>query len=431
MGGVEMHIYSLGVCLLQRGHKVVVVTHSYGTRTGVRYLHPGLKVYYIPLRDVYQQTTFPTVVSNIGLYHSIFVREQIELVHAHQAFSTLSHEMIFVSNVVGLPTVFTDHSLFGFADASSILMNKILKLTLAGTRHAICVSHTGKENTVLRGAFDPYRVSVIPNAADSSVFFPNPGARDPSRVTVVVVSRLAYRKGIDLLVSVIPRLCQMFPTLHFIIGGDGPMRINLEEMRERHNLHERVEMLGALHHTEVQPVLTRGDIFLNSSLTEAFCTAVLEAASCGLVVVSTCVGGVPEVLPDDMVHLARPEPNDMVGAVCAAIERVQTNRVDPSTFHSRLKQMYSWANVAERTERVYTHVLQSPQPSLLDKLHCYSNCGPFAGKLFCCMFAFVWLVWKLLQLLDDSHTDICPEFPPPVTVAAAAPRTGVRRAGRR
>lgn len=62
-----------------------------------------------------------------------------------------------------LQVVFTDHSLFGFADASSILVNKLLKCCLADVSAAICVSHTSKENTVLRAALPPHLVSVIPN----------------------------------------------------------------------------------------------------------------------------------------------------------------------------------------------------------------------------------------------------------------------------
>ena len=48
MGGVEMHQYQLAQCLLQRGNKVVILTHFYGERQGVRYLANGLKVYYLP-----------------------------------------------------------------------------------------------------------------------------------------------------------------------------------------------------------------------------------------------------------------------------------------------------------------------------------------------------------------------------------------------
>jgi len=46
------------------------------------------------------------------------------------------------ARTMGIKAVFTDHSLFGFADASSIVTNKVLKFSLAGVNHAICVSHT-------------------------------------------------------------------------------------------------------------------------------------------------------------------------------------------------------------------------------------------------------------------------------------------------
>lgn len=51
--------------------------------------------------------------------------------------------------------------------------------------------------------------------------------------------------------------------VRFIIGGDGPKRVRLEEMREKHSLQDRVEMLGAVPHTQVRSVLISGHIFLN------------------------------------------------------------------------------------------------------------------------------------------------------------------------
>lgn len=44
VGGVENHVYMLSQCLLNSGHHVVIVTHAFGDRTGVRYLTNGLKV---------------------------------------------------------------------------------------------------------------------------------------------------------------------------------------------------------------------------------------------------------------------------------------------------------------------------------------------------------------------------------------------------
>lgn len=40
-----------------------------------------------------------------------------------------------------------------------------------------------------------------------------------SQVTIVVVSRLAYRKGVDLLVAVAPRICKLFPNVRFLVGS--------------------------------------------------------------------------------------------------------------------------------------------------------------------------------------------------------------------
>lgn len=293
-GGVESHIYYLSQCLIQLGHKVVVMTHAYGNRSGVRYMTGGLKVYYIPWRPFIMQNTLPTLFGTLPIVRTILVRERISVVHGHQAFSTLCHEALMHARTMGYKSVFTDHSLYGFADVGSIHMNKVLQFTLADIDQAICVSHTSKENTVLRSGIAPEKVFVIPNAVDTAMFIPASKRPSYDEIVIVVISRLVYRKGADLLVEVIPEVCRLHPNVRFVIGGDGLKRVRLEEMREKHYLQDKVEMLGAVPHAQVRSVLVSGHIFLNSSLTEAFCIAILEAASCGLLTVSTRVGGVPE-----------------------------------------------------------------------------------------------------------------------------------------
>ena len=170
--------------------------------------------------------------------------------------------------------------------------------------------HESIRNPQCRCFFPHFFASLllITNLVDASIFTPDQSARYPSHtINIVILSRLVYRKGIDLVVDAIPELCNTYPNVHFIIGGDGPKRLILEEMREKFDLHHRVEMLGAVPHSKVRDVLVRGHIFLNCSLTESFCIAILEAACCGLFVVTTGVGGVPEVLPPDMVKYAKPE----------------------------------------------------------------------------------------------------------------------------
>ncbi|PRD23061.1 UNVERIFIED_CONTAM: Piga [Trichonephila clavipes] len=100
-------------------------------------------VYYLPVWVVYNQCTLPTLFTTFPLMRDILLRERISIVHGHSAFSALAHEAIIHAKTMGLKAVFTDHSLFGFADASAIITNKLLQMTLSICNHVVCVSHTG------------------------------------------------------------------------------------------------------------------------------------------------------------------------------------------------------------------------------------------------------------------------------------------------
>ena len=133
------------------------------------------------MQTFYNQVTLPTLLTAFPALRQILLREGITLVHGHGAFSALCHEGILHAGTMGLHTVFTDHSLFGFADGSSILTNKFLEVVLTDIHHVICVSYTSKENTVLRASLQPNMVSVIPNAVDASCFTPDPSQAHPER----------------------------------------------------------------------------------------------------------------------------------------------------------------------------------------------------------------------------------------------------------
>ncbi|KAL8645077.1 MAG: hypothetical protein Q9226_007463 [Calogaya cf. arnoldii] len=458
-GGIESHIYQLSTKLIDRGHKVVIITHAYKGRTGVRYLTNGLKVYHVPFLVIYRETTFPTVFSFFPIFRNIVLREEIEIVHGHASLSSFCHEAILHARTMGLRTVFTDHSLFGFADAASILTNKLLKFTLSDVDHVICVSHTCKENTVLRASLDPLMVSVIPNAVVAENFAPlghhktgsnrtmgvYPGTITPPPprplgpndiITIVVISRLFYNKGTDLLIAAIPRILASDPNVRFIIAGSGPKAIDLEQMLERRVLQDKVELLGPVRHEEVRDVMVRGHIYLHPSLTEAFGTVIVEAASCGLYVVCTRVGGIPEVLPQHMTKFAKPEEDDLVAETGKAIAALRANKVRTERFHEQVKMMYSWTNVAERTERVYDGITGALSEedfygdnsgsswsatrgragvqsfALIDRLKRYYGCGVWAGKLFCLCVIIDYLIFKFLEVwAPRTDIDIAKNWP--------------------
>ena len=124
---------------------------------------------------------------------------------------------------LGKKVVFTDHSLFGFGDAASIHINKVLKWSISNVDACICVSHVNKDNLSLRAAVDPSIIYVIPNAVDTTRFTPCPEQKNPpNKINIVVMARMQYRKGVDLLIDIIPEIIRKYPDVYFIIGGDGP-----------------------------------------------------------------------------------------------------------------------------------------------------------------------------------------------------------------
>ena len=153
----------------------------------------------------------------------------------------------------------------------------------------------------------------------------------------------------------------------------------MQALVQKHNLHGRVELLGGLPHDKVRDVLCRGHIFLNTSLTESFCIAILEAACCGLLVVSTDVGGVPEVLPPHMAYLAKPEEKSILRQLRRAITNVKD--IPCETFYNDVANLYSWRQVAQQTEKVYDFAIKQESPNMLERFKTALTLGDIAGLL--------------------------------------------------
>lgn len=412
-GGVEAHIWELSQCLIELGHRVIVITHSYGDKTGIHYFPNNLKVYYLPyLLYPNHNIKLPIVFNTFAHVRQILIREQITIVHGHSAFSPIAHEVMFHAKTLGINTVFTDHSLFGFNYPGAAIHKQVVKLSLLQCNHIICVSNAGKENKALQLRNNTKReipISVIPNAVDTLVFKPDPSQRDPNKITIVVNSRLVYRKGVDLLAAVLPKICQLDSKIHFIIVGDGPKRVLLESAVTQNQLHSRVLFLGSVPHDQVRDILVKGDIFLNTSLVEAFCMAIVEAASCGLQVVSTNVGGLPEVLPPSLIKLTEPSVDGLLqGALLALDDLVDKKFVPPLEAHNIIKKSYSWQDVAKRTEKVYNLVLQEPPLTFKDRLRLYVKFGPSFSVIFVILILISDLLLLIFNWLQPKRNmDVC------------------------
>ena len=405
-GGVENHQWALAQELMRRGHKLIVITNTYydeekGTRQGIRWMSNGLKMYYTPIRPIFDQASLPILWFFIPIIRQIFIREAIELVHFHAASSFMSISCCIGIGAMRIPSVYTDHSLFPFSDAMYIHINKGLKCSLTETDQIIAVSHICKENLTLRACLDPNKISVIPNAVDTTKFRPPSKKKRGNEINIVMITRMAFRKGIHLAVAVIPKICKKYENVRFFIGGDGPCRALLDAMLdEDESLRKKVHLLGAVPHIKVRDVLCRGHIFLNCSLTESFCIAILEAACCGLYVVATNVGGVPEVLPNRMCSLCELDPDDIAKKLDKVIGQRLFDQMDEFENYSFLRNAYSWQSVAERTESVYYKAMESKKEgSILKRMKKYYDIGPLLGKVLMFLVLIDWLLLKFWDWL--------------------------------
>ncbi|PBK81672.1 UDP-Glycosyltransferase/glycogen phosphorylase [Armillaria gallica] len=298
----------LSANLIKRGYKVIVITHSHSpNRVGIHWLLPSLKVYHLPFVPIASSGMLPNFFAFLPYLRTILIREHIHLIPARANLSSLGHEGILHSHLLGVRTV--------------ILTNKLLAGTLRNVDAVICLfDESGRVRD---------KVYVIPNALVPEHF--QPGTLKTSDiVTIVVLSRLAYRKSVRFVVV-----------------------IDLPQMREKHNLQDRIELLGLIRPNAVRSVLMRGAIFLDTSLTDPLCLY---------------MGGVPEILLEDMISFAEPEEDDVFRAISEAIEIISDGKHDPIHAHERVKTFYDWVQVAERAEVVYDTVVKSRQMELWERM---------------------------------------------------------------
>jgi len=104
--------------------------------------------------------------------------------------------------------------------------------------------------------------------------------------------------------------------------------------------------------------------------------AIVEAASCGIKIVSTKVGGIPEVLPEDLIILTEPTVPALMEGLEEAIKDLGNGQfVCPYACNKRIEKYYNWQNVSERTEVVYKTVAQEETKTLKQMLHSQLESG--------------------------------------------------------
>jgi glycosyltransferase involved in cell wall biosynthesis len=142
-----------------------------------------------------------------------------------------------------------------------------------------------------------------------------------------------------------------------VLVGDGPERGPVQALARSLGLQRRVCFLG--NRENCVPILQAADLFVQASESESFGLAALEAQACGVPVVSTNVGGVPEVIADGETGLLVDRTD--AGALCAAAARIVGdrslwNRMSDAARQSAVER-FTVADAVDRYEACYRWVL--------------------------------------------------------------------------
>lgn len=229
---------------------------------------------------------------------SIIRRGRYDIVHTH--LSTSSVNGTLAARFAGTPSVATVHGMSG-------------KLSFIAANRLIAVSNQVKVHLVQQGLRSE-NISVVYNGMAICETLSGETATTRAQVrekfhlsgqpVIGTVSRITALKGIEDAIQAVSLLVPEFPELQYLVVGDGDGLERSKALAAQLGIESRVRFVG--YQTDVSGCLTAMDLFLFPSHKEAMGIALVEAMACSLPIVSTNVGGIPEVLEESGGRLVAP-----------------------------------------------------------------------------------------------------------------------------
>jgi N-acetyl-alpha-D-glucosaminyl L-malate synthase BshA len=362
-GGSGAVATELGLELGRRGHQVHIISYAspFRLRGGFAErvtFHEVVSADY----PLFEQS--PYALALAVKQHEVALREELELMHAHYAIphaatAWLAKQMLKDQRDLKVLTTLhgTDITLVG-QDPSYFT---ITKFSIEHSDRVTAVSEYLKEETYRAFGCIGCDVQVIPNFVSTTDFHPatDGGCRRalaPAGHKILIhVSNFRPVKRIGDVIGVFAGVRRTLPAT-LVLAGDGPDRDLAEQEVDRLKLRSDVRFLGKV--DQVADLLRGSDLFLLPSQTESFGLSALEAMACGVPVIATNVGGLPEVVVDgETGHLAP------VGAVDEMTARALALLRDPAA-HERMRRAaatraleFSTDRVVPQYERLYGDLL--------------------------------------------------------------------------
>ncbi len=203
----------------------------------------------------------------------------------------------------------------------------------------------------------PRPIQVVPFGVDTEVF--TPGKARPAAAKVGTLRHLERIYGIDVLIASWPTVKEQHPAATLHIGGNGTLWEELQHQVKALRVSEHVFFRGQVPFSSVPNFLRTLDVFVMPSRSESLGVAALEAQACGVPVVASQVGGLPEVIAANTTGLLVPsdEPAALAQAITALLDDPQRCAAMGQAGRCWVQEQYSWRASVEKMLHVYERAL--------------------------------------------------------------------------
>ncbi|MEM7272679.1 MAG: glycosyltransferase [Actinomycetota bacterium] len=249
-----------------------------------------------------------------GVLAAALHRRRVDHLHNHFGDSSCTVAML-ASELSGTPYSFTLHGPGIFFDANVWRLDEKLRRAA----FCACISWFARSQAIIFGGTEVAdRLHVIHCGIDPDRLAPV--EHRPDRFRLVYVGRLVELKGMSVLLQAMAEVAKHHPAVTLTVVGDGPDRDRFEAAAAAAGLASAVEFTGSVSQDEVARLLAEADTFVLPSFAEGVPVTLMEAMARSLPVVTTAVGGIAELVEDEVNGLLT-RPGDPA-SLAEALERL-------------------------------------------------------------------------------------------------------------